>query len=173
MKKIIFLLFITLFACQEKQEITIDKNISMRIPSHLKSCKNLNVNAFLQYQNPDKELYIMALKAEGNIILKQIKLDNTIDKKTILSRYVSYLKNNYKNQFQDFVVKSEVYSLDSLPKIKLEFSLKINFIKYYYQVVIFENKGFFYEIYFWTLNDFVPKNKKEIDQCVNSISIKL
>jgi hypothetical protein len=172
MKKTIFLLFITLFACENNQVIAIDENISMEIPSHLKSCKNLNENAFLQFQNPEKELYVMALKANENVILKQLNLDKTLDKKTILSQYVFYLKTNYNSQFQNVEVKNEVFSKENLPKIKLEFNMKINFIKYYYQVVIFENKGVFYEVYFWTLEDFVSQNKEEIEKSIGSIVYK-
>lgn len=170
MKKTIFLLFITLFACKKNQVITIDENISMEIPSHLKSCKNLNENAFLQFQSPEKELYVMALKADENIILKQLNLDKTLDKKTILYYYASYLKTNYNSQFQDFDVKNEVFSKENLPKITLEFNMKINFIKYNYQVVIFENKGVFYEVYFWTLENFVFQNKEEIEKIIGSIN---
>lgn len=172
MKKTIFLLFITLFACEKNQVIAIDENVSMEIPSHLKSCKNLNENAFLQFQNPEKELYVMTLKAEESIILKQLNLDKTLDKKIILAQYVTYLKTNYKAQFKDFEVKNEVYSKENLPKISLEFNLNINFIKYHYQVVVFENKGVFYEVYFWTLDNFVAQNKEEIEKSIGSIVYK-
>jgi len=115
----------------------------------------------------------MALKADENVILKQLNLDKTLDKKTILSQYISNLKTNYKAQFQDFEVRNEVFSKDNLPKITLEFNMKINFIKYYYQVVVFENKGVFYEVYFWTLEDFVPQNKAEIEKSIRSFTLKL
>ena len=108
MKKTIFLLFISLFACQENQVITIDKNVTMEIPSHLKSCKNLNENAFLQFQNLEKEWYIIALKANESIVINQLNIDKSIDKKNILLQYVSYLKTNYKSLAKASVIEVKV-----------------------------------------------------------------
>jgi hypothetical protein len=140
------------------------------------SCKPHGDVKYSEYTYNNKHMAYMGLPFLINKMTKRYERSELMRSKGMGTHYtndVIKITTNYNSQFQNFEVKNEVFSKENLPKITLEFNMKINFIKYYYQVVIFENQGVFYEVYFWTLNDFVTKNKKEIDLGVKSISVNL
>jgi hypothetical protein len=161
-------LILLVCSCKQSEKINITDSINFEIPTHLKSCKTLNENAFLQYQNLENELYLIILKEDEKNVLNQLKLNSFSSKKEILNKYIQQLKANYSTQFQDFKIKKE-YSKNNCNV--LEFNMKINFVSYQYSVVVFEKNKIYYEFYVWTLKDFETQNHEDIKNIIESITI--
>ncbi len=172
MKKSIFLLLsiVLLSGCQNKKFKTeIALNLySLDVPIHMKNAPNLNPDASLQFQNPGKELYVIVIvenkQLVNNILYSGEEFSDDLNGYSKLIRKGMEESMGYNPNFSS--IKNEQKNEFNINTFNI--SGKIDGIKIYYECANIESENYYYQIITWTDFEKKAQNITEMKLMINS-----
>jgi len=164
------LLVVVLFVgCQKEtfyQTVKIKKQYSVALPTFLKKTEVLNDEASLQYQDTNKEFYVIVFdepKIEAQQALKSLALPT--DFTSYSDVVVKDIKASLQNADFSQIENSTINGLEART-----FSVTGNFdaIPIYYQMAHLQSKNTFYQIMMWTTPSKKEKYRDEMNKIIAS-----
>ncbi|HVA98001.1 MAG TPA: hypothetical protein VNG53_03825 [Bacteroidia bacterium] len=168
MKKIIFAgLFLTInFGCTHEtvfNTVVVNGRYSLQIPEYLSATADLVPHASLQYDNTEKEVYLVVI-AESKKDMENYNLD--YDLKT-------YYQNIVQQPFADSVQKEKITSpiikqLNGAKIMETTLTGKVHGGLVSYKLAVVETATSFYQILTWTAANKLPKYGKDLQHIIDS-----
>ncbi len=157
--KISFLVVILTFTSCKKQttfnEVTVNDKYTILIPDYVKPSAGMHQQASLQYQNQEKEFYVLVID-ESQSDMKAYDLNYDIE--TYFQNIVSLpFKENIKNGVVSTPQKREINGANALVA---EITGSVNNTDVFYKMAVIESPNKFYQVLTWTRAD----QKKEYEE---------
>lgn len=173
MKKLItdILLSIGLIFCltccnsTSMQEIIINNQYNIKIPTYMSETTSLNQEAILQYQNEFKSIYMIVLedkKKDMQILLAEYKTNLNFD--SDFDKYADYMIEN-----RGFAGLSN-QKINGLNAKILKITRMVNGTQAYFNIALFEGKNHYYQIITWSAAGKEAKNRGDMELIVNSFT---
>jgi len=150
MKKCFLFISLLIFAVSCTKEtvfntVKVNEKYTISIPDYLKPCTDLHKDASLQYQNTEKEIYIMVLD-ERKKMMADYDLDYDLD---------LYYKNIASQAFIESIKDGKIsipgrQEIDGKKALVTDITGNINGTDVFYKMGIVETPYAFYQILAWT-----------------------
>lgn len=150
------------------QTVRIKKQYSVALPTFLKKTEMLNNKASLQYQNTNKEFYVIVIDEP------KIEVQQALNSLALPSDFTSYsnigvkdMKAALQNARFSEIEKS---TINGLAARTFSVTGKIDTVPIYYQVAHLQSKSTFYRIMLWTTQDKKEENRDVMHKIIASFS---
>ena len=158
---------VSLFGCVQKTsftEVKINDQYLVHLPSFLEKTTKLHKDASLQYENQEKEFYVVIID-ERKKELKQYNLNFS------LSSYFDSVKNQMNcNGLENAVISAgNEIKVDSCNAITSEITGKTGKENVFYKFAVIESNEHYYQLFVWTLNDYREKYSADMDSVIFSL----
>jgi hypothetical protein len=155
--------------------ITVNGEYAMRIPKHLKTCKDLNDDASLQYKDEDEEEYIIVIDEAKDEFLKNYIGSKTYDASlTIEENYrkiqMARIKKNVKMKTKPVIRPMKIDKMNS-EIVDFDATLKGHDFKLSYKIGFIEAQTKLYFIMCWTLTRYKAGNDQEMEDMIKSFHL--
>lgn len=167
MKKISFLLLLTLiFSCNKEttfSEVNINNRYTILMPSYMKPCNDIQKDASLQYQNLEKDIYAIVID-EKKVTMQDYDLNFNLD---------TYYNNITSQGFSESI-KNGKFSIPGRQEINGHKALiaditgKLEDNHVYYKFAVIETPYEFYQILTWTRASQREKMEKDMITMIES-----
>lgn len=173
MKKALgFVLLIGLISCQNETNFkrVVEKQFSIIVPDYMDKAYGLNDNAFLQYQNLFKELYLVALQ-EHKVDFAESLIANGLDfsYSSDFKGYVEIVKSNLVSIDGYNIQKDKDTLIGGMKSRMIELDGKVNGLDVCYSIVYLEGVSHYYQVFMWTLREKKKEHRKTINEILFSI----
>jgi hypothetical protein len=155
-------LLLVISSCQQEEKtqcIKVKQQYSVDLPAFMSRGSDLNENASLQFQNVQKELYI--------IVIEDLKVDlgKSLIENQLTADYSDDLKGYSKLIWGNFIQSMEVDEqseqrdtiINGLPSRLLDIQGTNDGVKAFFKFALIEGKSNYYQLLVWTL----PEKKQE------------
>ena len=132
-------------------ELTAE-NITFSIPSSWANIENLNADVFSEiYGNKDYTRFLGIISEPKNVF----------DSSTDINKYKELIKNQMAQNAsaESIEASEESLTINGLNAVKLQFTLPVEDIDFYYYLVIFEKDNNYNQMLFWTSKQFEENSK--------------
>ena len=165
---VILLSVFFVFGCANKTsftEVKIDDQYSIQLPSFLERTTKLHKDASLQYENLEKEFYVVVIDENKNE-LRQYNLNFT------LASYLDSVKKQVVNNgLTDAIVSAgKEMRLDNCNALVGEITGKGSKEEVFYKFAVIESNEHFYQVITWTLKECSEKYSSVMDSVIFSLS---
>ena len=144
-------------------EVNINDQYSVKLPSFLDRTDKLHKEASLQYENKEKEFYVVVID-ERKKELKQYDLNFNLS-----SYFDSVKKQVISNGLENAVISAgKEMKIDSFNAMSAEITGKTGKEKVFYKFAVVESNEHYYQIFVWTLNDYREKYSADMDSVIYS-----
>jgi hypothetical protein len=135
-------------------EVKVNNRYSLSIPDYLQACTDIHKDASMQYQNVDKDIYVMVID-EKKKTMQDFNLDYDID---------TYFNNIASQGFTENIKDGKVsipgrQTISGNKALIAEVTGKIEENEVYYKLALIETPYEFYQILAWTR----AKNKENLE----------
>ncbi len=135
-------------------EVKVNNRYSLSIPDYLQACADLHKDASMQYQNVEKDIYVMVID-EKKKTMQDYNLDYDID---------TYFNNIVSQGFAENIKDGKVsipgrQTISGNKALIAEVTGKIEENEVYYKLALIETPYSFYQILAWTS----AKNKEKVE----------
>lgn len=162
----IFSFALILFACTppiKYNEVKTNDQYSISLPDYMAPASDMHPQASLQYQNPEKELYIVVVD-ESKEQMQAYDLNYDLE---------TYYKNIVSTPFSEQLKNGKVsmparMDIDGNKAFISEITGNINNADIYYKLAIIESPTHFYQLVLWTKNDYKEKMSPVMEAMIES-----
>jgi hypothetical protein len=163
---ILFLFFIC--SCTQPvkyNEVKVNSQYSLSIPEYMTPTGEMHKQASLQYQNTEKELYLVVID-ENKEQMEAYDLNYDIE---------TYYKNIISIPFNEALKNGKVsipgrMDIDGNKALVSEITGTIDGSDIYYKLVVIESARHFYQIVLWTKQDYKEKMESIMDSIIQSFN---
>lgn len=172
MKKIISILVLSLLlgSCKSNNKtetVQADNQYTLDLPSFLSKTDQLNKNASLQYQNTNKEFYVVVIKESKAGFKEAMDKDNMGDAN--LKNYSNFLTEDLKAAIPVTVLSPfEEKNINGLNARTISLSAPVNNNDFYWKFAFIEGNSTFYQVITWTLKDQKEKYDGQMEAILQS-----
>ena len=164
---LLILVFIAFNSCVKEtvfNEVKVNGQFSVLIPEYLTPSAGLHQQASLQYQNEEKEIYVLVID-ESKADMQAYDLDYDIE---------TYYKNIVSTPFTEKIKNGKV-SIPGMQEINgnkaliAEITGILNGIDVYYKLAVIETNKRFYQVLTWTRLDRKENYEKDLLKIIESL----
>ena len=145
-------------------EVKVNGQYSVLIPEYLTPAAGMHQQASLQYQNEEKEIYVLVIN-ESKADMQAYDLNYDID---------TYYKNIVSTPFLETLKNGKVsipgrQEINGNKALVAEITGVLNGIDVYYKMAVIETNKKFYQVLTWTRADRKEKYEKDLFKIIESV----
>ncbi len=167
MKKALFLLFFTsLFSCNQETtfaEVNINNRYTISMPAYMKPCNDIQKDASLQYQNLEKDVYVIVID-EKKVLMQDYDFNFNLD---------AYFNNISSRGFAENIKDGKLsvpgrQEINGNKALIADITGKLEENNVFYKFAVIETPYEFYQILSWTRADNREKLEKDMVKMIES-----
>ncbi|HSH67010.1 MAG TPA: hypothetical protein VLB84_14760 [Bacteroidia bacterium] len=167
MKKTLLFIFVVLFiSCNQEttfSEVNVNDRYSIMIPTYMKACNDIQKDASLQYQNLDKDVYVIVID-EKKVTMQDYDLNFNLD---------SYYNSISSQGFSESIKNGKIsipgrQEINGNKALIADITGKLEENEVYYKLAVVETPYEFYQIMTWTRAAHREKLEKDMITIIES-----
>ncbi|MDR2224041.1 MAG: hypothetical protein LBE34_15075 [Flavobacteriaceae bacterium] len=162
-------------ACNKKdqtQEIHVDEQCVIDIPSTLVKTTELHPEAVVQFKDANQELYVIVIKEPINEVNQFFEENQNSLGDQFTKDFKGYADLTYLALLQkakvDTPILLEAKNINGANAYVVNFDASVSGLDVFYNFAAIKGKTDYYQILVWTLNTKKEKHKVEMDKIINS-----
>ena len=173
------ILLVLLAACSischtpESYETIAVHDYFLKVPSHMTKATDLNDQASLQYQNLYKELYIIVMDENKQLVKQSLLFSGLTDADSdAFNGYVKLLSTNLEKAVKMKNKAEKDTVIHSLQAKILKFDGEVDGIKIFYKTAFINGRDNYYHITTWTLQEKKTTHEATMDKMICSFKLR-